>query len=385
MEQNKLYWLWLTSLRGVSHVTITALLEQFDTVEAIYAEKDFSRIEGIKPAAKRALGDKSLKNAERIFDVCNRKGIDILTYDDIDYPDVLRGIFQPPYVLYLRGERMHWDRILGIGIVGTRRCGRYGLEVTRNISLDLAENGVTIITGMARGIDTQAARAALDAGGKTIAVLGSGVDVCYPAENKGLMAEIMENGAVISEFPPGTPPFRVNFPWRNRIISGLSRGVLVTEAPQKSGALITAERALEQGRDIFAVPGSVFDANCAGTNRLLAEGAKAVSKASDILDEYTYEIERLKLEKPKGIRRFFASKGEMVTNEIRITLDDKRFATLSEDEKKIIGLLIEGNKHIDDIARGSGIDTAKLTGTLAMLEFSGHIQKIPGNNYKLSL
>ncbi len=280
---------------------------------------------------------------------------------------------------------MNWDRILGIGVVGTRTCGRYGLEVTRQISLDLAESGVTIVTGMARGIDTAEARAALDTGGKTVAVLGCGVDVVYPSENRELMEEIMASGAVISEFPPGTGPLGANFPRRNRIISGLSRGVLVTEAPKKSGALITAGLALEQGKDVFAVPGSIFDKNCAGTNGLLAIGAKAISSAQGILEEYVFEIERLKLEKPKGIKRFFGPKNEKVNNEIKLSLDDKRFAGLSDEEKKIVGLLITGNQHIDDIARTSGIDASKLASTLAMLEFGGYIQKIPGNNYKLSI
>lgn len=385
MEKNTLLWLWLTTLRGVSNMTITSLLERFDTVAEIYESNDFSEIPELRSAAKRSLLDKSLKKAQAILGVCNRKGIKILTYDDINYPDILRKILNPPYVLYLRGEVMNWDRILGIGVVGTRKCDRYGLDVTRQLSLDLAENGVTVITGMARGIDTAAARAALDTGAKTVAVLGGGVDVVYPPENYGIMAEIIENGAVISEYPPGGRPFKANFPWRNRIISGLSRGVLVTEAPKGSGALITAAYALEQGKDIFAVPGSIYEKNCAGTNSILSCGAKAVSSGKDILDEYVFEIERLSLEKPKGIRRFFEGKNEKVNNEIKISIEDKRFSDLSVDEKKIVELLIEGNMHIDDIARKSGIDTAKMTGILAMLEFSGHIQKIPGNNYKLNM
>lgn len=383
MEQNTLYWLWLTNSRGVSHTEITSLLEQFDTVEEIYKKKDFSLASNIKPSTRKALADKSLKSAEAILEVCNKKGITILTYDDINFPDILRGIYDPPYVLYLRGEIMKWDRILGIGVVGTRACGRYGVEATRRIALDLAENGVTVITGMARGIDTVATRAALDAGGKTVAVLGCGADIVYPPENKGLMEEIIASGAVISEYPPGTKPLRHNFPWRNRIISGLSRGVVVTEAPEKSGALITAGIALGQGRDVFAVPGSIFDKNCAGTNQLLASGAKAVSTAKGILEEYVFEIERL--EKPKGIKRFFAPKKEKVNNEIKLSVEDKRFSGLSEEERKIVELLIEKNQHIDDIARKSGIDASKLAGTLSMLEFGGYIQKIPGNNYKLSI
>lgn len=385
MEKQILYWLWLTTCRGISAKDITALMEQFDTVEEIYAEKDFSHVSDIKPTARRSLENKSLKRAESVLDACGKKNITILTYDDINYPDSLRVIPNPPYVLYLRGEIMNWDRLLGIGVVGTRSCDRYGIEVTRKLAGELAENGVTVIAGMARGIDTVAARAALDAGNKTIAVLGCGADIVYPPENKKIMQEIIENGAVISEYPPGALPLPAHFPWRNRIISGLSRGVLVTEAPKRSGALITANAALEQGKDVFAVPGSIFAKNCEGTNALLAGGAKAVYSAQGILEEYTFEIERLNITKPTGIKRILHGSGEKVNNEIRLSPDDKRFSGLSEDEKKIIMLLIDSNMHIDDIARRSGIDAAKLATVLAMLEFGGHIQKIPGNNYKLNL
>lgn len=382
MEKSILYWLWLTSARGISSKDITTLFEHMDTVEEIYACKDFSGFK-LRPAARRILENKSMKNAETVFEICTQKGITILPYDDINYPDSLRMLPNPPYVLYLRGEILNWDRLLAIAVIGTRSCDRYGLDVTRQIALDLTESGVTVITGMARGIDTVAARAALDAGGKTVAVLGCGVDVVYPSENRGLMDDIIANGVVLSEYPPGTPPISSNFPWRNRIISGLSRGVLVTEAPKKSGALITAELALEQGKDIFAVPGSIYSKFCEGSNSLLSGGAKAISSAKGILEEYVFEVERL--EKPKGIRRFFLSKKEKNDNEIKISLDDKRFAGLSEEEKSIVGLLIDANMHIDDIARNSGIPAGKLTSVLAMLEFAGHIQKIPGNNYKLNI
>jgi len=252
------------------------------------------------------------------------------------------------------------------------------------IAGDLAECGVTIISGMARGIDSVAQESALLVGNKTIAVLGNGLDVVYPSENKKLMDKIAENGTLISEYPPKTEPNGRNFPWRNRIISGLSRGILVSEAPKKSGALITAEYALEQGKDIFAVPGSIFKAESEGANKLLASGAKAVTSAKDILDEYVFEIERLQLKKPTLIDKIFKT-SKKVNNEINISLDDKRFSGLTDEEKKIISLLIEDNMHIDDIARRTGIDAGSISIKLSMLEFSGHIQKIPGNNYKLNV
>lgn len=385
MEERILYWLWLTTARGISNPDITALWEQFDSIEEIYNTDDYSNVLGVRPYTKRLLKNKSLKTAERAFKASQKTDMKILTFDDPSYPDSLRTIPSPPYVLYLRGEVMNWDRLLSIGVVGTRDCTEYGIKVTNDIARGLAEKGVTVVAGMARGIDSVAARAAIAAGNKTIAVLGCGADIIYPPENAELMHKIIENGAVISEYPPGYPVRPSNFPWRNRIISGLSRGVVVTEAPKKSGALITANYALEQGRDVFSVPGSVEKDTCVGTNSLLTKCAKAVTCADDILEEYVYAIERLKIEKPKSFKTFISKKKEPVNNEIRLSLDEKRYAGLSEEEKTIISLLLEKNMHVDDIARMCKVEAARLTPMLSMLEFGGYIQKIPGNNYKLNI
>lgn len=386
MRQHILYWLWLTTARGISNPDITALLEQFNNIEEIYNQKDYTQVVGVKPFSKRILTNKSLKKAEAVLKACEKCETEVLVFDDIRYPDILRTIPSPPYVLYIRGEIMNWDRLLTVGIVGTRDCTDYGIEATRSIASVLAENGITVVSGMAEGIDSVAARAALMAGNKTIAVLGCGTERAYPSTNADLMKKIIQNGTVISEYPPGSPPYRRHFPWRNRIISGLSRGVLVTEAPEKSGSLITANFALEQGRDVFAVPGSINKTTCRGTNALLKNCAKAVLDANDIIEEYVYEINRLKIEKPSGIKAILAGKKkDPVNNEIKLSVDEKRFAGLSEDEKVIISMLLEKNMHIDDLTRGCGFDAAKLTPMLSMLEFGGYIQKIPGNSYKLNI
>ena len=386
MENRILYWLWLTTMQGVSNSEITALFEQFDDIEEIYKRTDFIDVRGIRPSAKRALKDKNLKKAKAVFEKSEKTGAQILTFDDTRYPDLLRTIENPPYVIYIKGEIMNWDRLLTVGVVGTRDCTEYGIVATQNIVTPLAERGITIVSGMAGGIDTVAARSALSAGNKTIAVLGCGTDVVYPANNFELMNKIIQNGAVISEYPPGTPPKPKNFPQRNRIISGLSRGVLVTEAPLKSGALITARYALEQGRDIFSVPGSINKVTCRGTNSLLKNCAKAVLSAEDILEEYIYEINRLQIEKPSKIKGIFTGKKkEPVNNEIKLSINEKRYAGLSDDERVIISLLLERNMHIDDITRRCGFGASKLTPMLSMLEFGGFIQKIPGNNYKLNI
>ncbi len=384
MENGVLYWIWLVQKCGIFNNDINGLLEQFDSVEEIYKETDYKNVTNVKPSTLRRLKDKNLKEAENILSATHNMGAEVIVYDDIRYPDMLRTLPNPPYVLYMKGEIMNWDRILGIGIVGTRTSTEYGIKATKMIAGDLAACGVTIISGMARGIDSVAAEAALLAGNKTIAVLGCGLDVVYPSENKKLMDKIAENGTIISEYPPKTGPDRHNFPWRNRIISGLSRGILVAEAPKKSGALITSDYALEQGRDIFAVPGSIFKKESEGANRLLASGAKAVISAKDILDEYVFDIERLQLEKPSMLDKVLKGT-KKINNEIKISLDDKRFSGLSDEDKQIISLLIEDNMHIDDIARRTGIDAGSLSIKLSMLEFSGHIQKIPGNNYKLNV
>lgn len=385
MEKRILYWLWLTTARGISNSDITALWERFDNIEEIYAAEDYGSVPGVRPYTKRLLKNKSLKTAERVVAEAEKTDMHILTFDDPCYPDSLRTIESPPYVLYLRGELMNWDRLLTIGIVGTRSCTEYGIRVTGKIAAGLAERGVTVAGGMARGIDSVAARAALDAGNKVVAVLGCGADIVYPQENAALMNRIIENGAVLTEYPPGYPVRANNFPWRNRIISGLARGILVTEAPKKSGALITANYALEQGRDVFAVPGSIEKPTCAGTNALLSKCAKAVTCAEDILEEYVYAIERLRIEKPKTVKAIFRRAKESVNNEIKLSLDEKRYAGLSEEERNIISLLMQSNMHTDDIARKCGIGAEKLTPMLSMLEFGGYIQRIPGNNYKLNI
>ena len=386
--KNELYWLWLTTLDGITSLDITALMDNFDSVEAVYNAKDFDGVFGIKPSVRSKLNNKSLKKAEQTLKKAEEIGAKVIAYDSVSYPDILRYTDNPPYVLYLRGEILNWDRLLMIGVVGTREATDYGLAATKRICAGLAENGVTIVSGMARGIDSAAARAALDNGGKTVAVLGCGIDMAYPAENAALMNEIIENGAVISEYPPGAMPAKMHFPERNRIISGLSKGILVTEAPKKSGALITAHYAIESGKDLFAVPGSIFKENCEGTNALLSSCAKAVSSAYDILSEYVYELERLKIEKPekKVIKAFFAGKKpEKVNNEMRLSIDDKKYQGLSDKEKTVAALLMEKNMHIDDIKRQSGIDISELNRILSMMELGGYINKLPGNNYKLNI
>lgn len=372
-----IYWVWLGNLPGIFSNKITALMEHFESIEEIYKAADYRNIPGISRGDALILGSKDLSHAKEIIEKINKLGAYILTYDDIDYPDELRKIDSPPYVLYLKGEKLSWDRLFAIGVVGTRRCTAYGAKAADNLCFDLAARGITIVSGMARGIDSAAARAALRAGGKTIAVLGSGIDVIYPPENRELMEEIEKSGTVMTEYPPGSQPMAHHFPERNRIISGLSKGVLVIEAPLKSGALITANYALEAGRDLFAVPGEIFKDNSKGTNLLIKQGARIVSSAMDIIEEYPADIEKLvpAEEKPE----------EPVNNIRRITIDDEKYQALDKKEQSVISLLIEKNMHIDDISVHTGIDIGELNAMLPMLEMLGLIRKLPGDNYKLEV
>ena len=372
-----IYWVWLGNLPGIFSNKITALMEHFESIEEIYKAADYKNIPGISRGDALILGSKDLSHAKEIIEKIKKLGAYILTYDDIDYPDELRKIDSPPYVLYLKGEKLSWDRLFAIGVVGTRRCTAYGAKAADNLCFDLAARGITIVSGMARGIDSAAARAALRAGGKTIAVLGSGIDVIYPPENRELMEEIEKSGTVMTEYPPGSQPMAHHFPERNRIISGLSKGVLVIEAPLKSGALITANYALEAGRDLFAVPGEIFKDNSKGTNLLIKQGARIVSSAMDIIEEYPADIEKLvpAEEKPE----------EPVNNIRRITIDDEKYQALDKKEQSVISLLIEKNMHIDDISVHTGIDIGELNAMLPMLEMLGLIRKLPGDNYKLEV
>jgi DNA processing protein len=391
MEERLLYWVWLTIKPEMNATKITWLWEHFETIKDIYEEKEYNCIEGIDKNEICALQNKDLTEAKKVIERTEQIGAKILTYDDINFPDMLRNIIDPPYVLYIKGEMMNWDRLLPIGVVGTRRSTDYGKLVTNRISRDMTKMGITVVSGMARGLDMEAAWAALRAGGKTIAVLGSGIDVIYPPENEGLYNEICEHGVVMTEYPPGTEPIGGHFPERNRIIAGLSRGILVTEAPLKSGALITARYALENGRDVFAVPGNILDDHYRGTNNLIQQGAKLVMSAADVLEEYPYAAKLLKppkiqvVIKTQDMPPYEGDTAQPIQNEQTITIESKKYALLKDEEKEIIKLLIEENMHIDDIARKLNKPVGEINTTLTMLEVKALVKKLPGNNYQLKL
>jgi DNA processing protein len=353
-------WLGLSLVPGVGSTLFKRLLERFRSPEAVFRAsfKELSTVEGLSEKVARAIaGGDFEKSAERELYLLEKTGGRILRSCDPEYPRRLKEIYDPPPVLYVRGEIKKPDE-LAIAIVGSRKTSPYGRDVTENISRDLVRYGVTIVSGMARGIDTVAHEAAVSAGGRTIAVFGCGVDVVYPPENRRLCEEIIGHGAVISEFPMTSRPEAGHFPKRNRIISGLSMGVVVVQAGRKSGSLITAGYALEQSRDVYAVPGNVGAGSSQGTNQLIKEGAKLVEASGDILEEIL----------PQWQKEQALSLRESVQNG----------PELSEEEAAVCGILGDSPLHIDAIIREARFDPGKISSILLNLELKGLVVQWPG-------
>lgn len=282
------YWVWLTTLPGLGQRTKLQLLEHFASPEEIYfaPEEELLLAEGVTKTQCALLADKSLDRAEKVLEDCAKDGQFLLTMDDAAYPARLRNIYDPPLLLYGKGSLPLFDEEVAVTVVGTRSCTPYGVKAASELGYELAKQGALLVSGMAKGIDGEALRGALRAGGFTAAVLGGGADVVYPAANRRLYEDIAATGVILSEYPPGTEPRGEHFPVRNRLLSALSVATLVVEAPERSGALITAATALEQGREVFAVPGP-FDAPMSrGCNGLIREGAGLVCEAWDVLSFY---------------------------------------------------------------------------------------------------
>ena len=292
------HWLWLVNLQGITPRQKLELLTKFSDAEDLYCSELADGDPMYPPAVLQALSDKELTRAHGLWLQCKEQGIQIITYQDAEYPQRLRNIDDPPLVLYYKGNLPDFDAHPVIGVVGTRKATATGKSSARELSRELAACGALVVSGGAAGIDTEAHKGVLDEEAPTVAVLGCGVDVVFPAANRRLFEQIAEKGCLISEYPPGTQARAWHFPERNRIISGLSHGILVVEAPEKSGALITARRAMEQGRDVFAVPGSVNSPICAGSNALLREGAAPVLSGWDMLKDYTAQFPGVKQRQP---------------------------------------------------------------------------------------
>ncbi|MCT4688215.1 DNA-processing protein DprA [Vallitalea sp.] len=351
------YWLWLNNIKGIGLKKIKYLLNYFDEPKYIWeATDELNEVKGLREIDRKAIIQS--RNKEKIIEYYNRikkSNINFYSIDDDLYPEKLKNIYDYPYGIYVKGDIKDDSPILAI--VGARRCTEYGREVAKLFGRELAKMGIIIISGMARGIDTAAHKGALEGGGKTYAVLGSGVNICYPKENYKLMDDICHKGALISEFPVNQIPKPGNFPLRNRIISGISDGVLVIEAAGKSGSLITADQALDQGKDVYSIPGRITDKLSEGTNNLIKMGAKLVTNIDDILDEISVIFTK---EKQK--------------NSENITLG------LAEIEKIVYSCLSLEPLFIDDIHIKSNIPIDELGLILTKLELKGVIKQLP-NKY----
>lgn len=396
--ENRDLWVWLVNLPRIYSSKIHKLLERFGTVAGIYhaREADYQGLDGIGKTEITSLLNKDLAKAKEIIDKIEKLGAYILTWEDAEYPAMLRESFDPPHVLYVLGERLDWSSMLPISVVGSRENSEYGMQMTQEICYELAQHGVTVVSGMARGIDSAAHRSALRAGAKTVAFLGCGLDIVYPPENADLMKAIAENGAVMTEFAPGTPPYGKNFPVRNRLIAGFSRGLLVVEAKRKSGTWSTANWALENGKDIFAVPGDCRDENSKGCHFLIKSGAKLTECAEDILEEYYYDLRHMgKVQNGEPVyveraaaparRRRPVHEEEREPVKQRPELDDARFDHLDEGQKKIIELLIQRDAHIDEICRSASLSASEAGAALTLMELEGLVAALAGKMYTLNV
>ena len=354
------YWIGFALIPGIGRARLNRLLEHFGSLEeAWYADSGELIAAGLDSKTVEAiLTHRPRIQLEAEIEKLEKYKVKALPLNDPSFPQLLKEIYDPPPVLYVRGTLTQEDEC-SLAVVGTRRPTMYGRQVTEQLVADLVQNKVTIVSGLARGIDTIAHRTALKGGGRTIAVFACGLDMVYPAENRGLAQEIMKQGALVSEYPLGTKPRAENFPRRNRIMSGLSLGVLVIEAMERSGALITANLALEENREVFAVPGSIFSPTSRGTNRLIRDGAKLVREVSDILEELNLSMV------PKQ-------------------LEMKELVPENEIESLLLKYLSQEPVHIDEICRNSGLPASTVSSTLTIMELKGMVRQLGSMNYILS-
>lgn len=291
MQKNDaLYWIWLARALGAASKTFVRLIERFEDPYEIYSleSAEIERLEGVSVQKKEALSDKSLDKSYEVIKFCKSEKVDIVTYADKRYPARLRTLPDAPALLFVKGKLPDFNSRLAIAVVGTRKMSEYGRASSYKIAYELASANTVIVSGMALGVDAVASAGAIAAGGSTVAVFGCGIDIVYPPEHRKLYEAICKNGAVITEFMPSEPPERHNFPKRNRIMSGLAQGTLVIEGDARSGSLITAKKALEQGREVFALPGKINDENSVGPNELIHSGAYATLSSADILEHYDF-------------------------------------------------------------------------------------------------
>jgi DNA processing protein len=362
MKDNELkYWIAFSRIKGIGRVRFAKMENHFGTMSRAWqASGEELAASGLDAAAlKSIVASRSRISPDDELADMRRLGIEAYTCHDDGYPKRLREIYDYPPLIYIKGT-LQPDDTYCVAVVGSLKLSAYGRQISQELAQELAASGITVVSGLARGVDTAAHQGALNAGGRTLAVLGSGVDHIYPGENTALAGEITAHGALISEYPPGTKPRPDYFPRRNRILSGLSLGVLITEADENSGALITARHALEQNREVFAVPGSILTLTSRGSNRLIQEGAKLVTNISDILEELNLSRLSQPSEEPASLP----------------TAD-------SADETSLLNNLGAEPRHVDELCRLTGLPVAQVSSALVMLEIKGMAKQVGAMNYVL--
>jgi len=391
------YWLWLAELPGLSNQSRLALLRHFGSPEDIFFadREELLLAEDVPPAQAELALDRELSAADRILADCERLGQRVLTIQDAEYPQRLRNIFDPPLVLYAKGRMPAIDEEAAIAVVGTRSCTPYGVASAERLSQELAASGAVVVTGLAKGVDAAAARGALRAGGRVVGVTGNGLDVYYPWESRDLYDDVAASGVLLSEYPPGSEPERHHFPARNRIMSGLSVAALVVEAPERSGALITAGLALDQGRDVYAVPGPISAPASAGCNRLIRDGAGLAACGWDILRDYEARFPD-KLHPAGGHPEWTplptrrrsppapqpepkAKPEEAPKEEAPRTISPEG---LTDDQIALLRTLeSEAPTQVDDLIQTTGIPARRVSSALTMLEIDGFVRQHSGKRY----
>ena len=384
------YWVWLSECRGVSNQARLARLRHFGSPEDVfYADAgELLLTEGITRDQVHALEDHKLDKADKVLADCQRLGLRILTIQDAEYPGRLQNIYDPPCLLYVKGRLPAFDEEAAVAVVGTRDCTPYGIACAEKLGYGLTGGGAVVVSGLAKGIDAAASRGALRAGGVTVGVVGNGLDVHYPYESRYLYEDIAAAGVLLSEYPPGTEAAGSHFPARNRIISGLSLAPLVVEAPERSGALITAETALEQGRDVFAGPGPIDAPTSVGCNRLIRDGAGLVGDGWDVLREYAARYpdklrpDPARREPPKVPGHQSREERPEPAKKLPDLLSlSGEGSGLTDDQISILRTLTDEPMLVDDLIEATQLPARRVLSALTMLEIENYVLQSPGKRY----
>lgn len=393
------YWIWLTTRKGVDSAAALRVLEHFATPEqAYYADEQAYELFPLSPSARQGLTDKSMDRADAILADCERLGVRIMTCQDADYPERLRQIPDPPAVLYIKGKVFHFDEEVAIGVVGARSPSDYGRRMAEKMGLELAAGGALVVSGIAPGLDTCALKGALKAGGPVVSVLAGGVDVPYPYENRFLYQDVAAAGALISEYPPGTEHKGHHFPRRNRILSGLTLGVLAVECRSFGGTMLTVNHALEQDRDVFAIPGPVDAPMSEGPNRLIQQGAKLVTCGRDILEEYESrypwklaggselppDVEEARLEEPEEAPKPESKpekRPEPSAPERPMITRAEQMERFTDDERMLLLALGDRTQSAEQLVERTQIPTRRVLSALTMLQVQGVVEEQAGRRF----